>query len=125
MPGGELSIQARLHPSGLWITIPIRLSRARTLVMVVDSGSPISAISPETAEDLRELELVAPAQHPRYEYRLTALTVQGQPLPDLEVRVLPRLTQLHIAGLVGLDFLSQFLAIHFYVPTRRLVLEYP
>ena len=125
MPGGELSIQARPHPSGLWITIPVTIGRVRTLAMVIDSGSPVSAISPEIAQALRDAGLLAPASTPPYEYRLAALTVQDQSLPDQDVRILPRLARLRIAGLLGLDFLSQFLAIHFYVPTRRLVLEEP
>ena len=123
MPGGELSVRTYPHPSGLWITMPLTVGRVKSLAMVIDSGSPVSAISPEIADELRQFELLAPAEAPRYEYRLTALTVDGQPLPDLEVRILPRLTRLGIAGLVGLDFLSQFLAVHFYVLRRELVLE--
>ena len=93
--------------------------------MVLDSGSPVSAVSPETAEDLRHLHLLAPARDPQYTYRLALPTLDGQSLPDLEVRILPRLSRLGIVGLLGLDFLRQFLAIHYYVPTRRLVLEVP
>ena len=125
MPGGELSIQAQLHPSGLWLTIQVTLEGHRTLAMVLDSGSPVSAISPETADELRALDLLLPAMVPGYEFRLAAPSVQGQNLPELDVRILPRLTRLRIAGLLGLDFLSKFLAIHYYVPSRRLVLERP
>lgn len=119
----SVAIQARPHPSGLWITIPVAVSGVVTLAMVVDSGSPVSAISAGTADELRAFNLASPALDPRYEYHLAALTADGQALPDLNVRILPRLSRLRIVGLVGLDFLSQFLAIHFYVPRRELVLE--
>lgn len=123
MHGGDLSIQARLHRSGLWITIPVTVGHLPNLAMVLDSGSPVSAISPETAVALETLGLLAPAQNPRYEHRLAGLTVHSQALPDLEVRILPRLTRLRIVGLLGLDFLARFSAVHFYVDTLQLVLE--
>lgn len=123
MPGDDLSIQARLHRSGLWIVVPITIGPLPDLAMVLDSGSPVSAISPETAAALSTLGLLAPAQRPRYQHRLTSLTVQGQQLPDLEVRILSRLSRLQVVGLLGLDFLSQFKAVHYYVETRRLILE--
>jgi hypothetical protein len=123
MPGGELSVRARLHPSGLWVTIPLRVGGSRLLPMVVDSGAPISAISPEIAAELAELKLLGQDAHPPYQYRLSGISLQGRALPDLQVRVLPRLTRLRVDGLVELDFLRQFAAIHFYVATLRLVLD--
>ena len=92
--------------------------------MVLDPGSPVSAISPEVSRELRSLGLLQESQRRRY-YQLAALTVQDQPFPSLEVRVLPRLAELEVDGLVGLDFLRQFAAVHFYISTMRLVLEAP
>ena len=94
------------------------------VLMVLDPGSPISAISPETRDDLARLNLLQPPASPRYEHRLSGLGVQGQSFPDLEVRVLRKLSRLQIDGLVGLDCLASFFAIHFYVLSSELVLEY-
>lgn len=127
MPGGELRIRTVLHPNplGRWISFPVVVADRHELLMVLDPGSPISAISPETRDNLTERDLLRSASHSRYEHRLTSLVVDRQQLPDVDVRVLPRLSRLRIDGLIGLDFLSQFDAIHYYVRARELVLEYP
>jgi hypothetical protein len=126
MAGNDVSIQTYLHPNarGSWITFTVTVGGRFDLALVLDPGAPVSAISPTVRQELRSLGLLGNSSRPRY-HRLTALTVQGQPFPELEVRVLPRLSQLEVDGLVGLDFLRQFAAIHFYVPTMRLVLEAP
>lgn len=127
MPGGDLSIQTREHPNprGRWVAFTITVAGFHDLEVVLDPGSPVSVISPEARDELTSLNLLQQSSDPRYEYRLTSLTVQGQLFPDLDVRILRKLTRLQIVGLVGPDFLWQFRAIHFDVPTRRLVLEYP
>ena len=126
MPGGRLSIQTWLHPNplGRWITFPLTLDGSHTLQIVLDPGSPVSAISPHAESDLASRNLLLPGRTHR-SYRLTGLTTQGQPLPDMDVRILPRLTRLQIDGLVGLDYLFQFRSICFYTATFQLVLEYP
>jgi hypothetical protein len=126
MPGGSLSIQTYLHPNprGSWITFTLTLVGTYDLAMVLDPGSPVSAINPAVRDELRGLGLLREGSRSRY-YQLTPLTVERQPFPDLEVRALPRLSQLQIEGLIGLDFLRQFAAVHFYVATLQLVLEYP
>lgn len=123
MPGGDITIQAATHPSGNWITIPIMLGGSEVLRMVLDTGSPVSALSPSTAERLLHLRLIRDGERGRY--GLTPLTSDGQPLPDLEVRVLPRLDRLGIVGLVGLDFLMRFRRIDFDVEAFRLTLADP
>jgi hypothetical protein len=122
MPGGEIAIGASLHLSLRWITIPITVAGGETLSMVLDTGSPVSAISPEAVTRLLELRLTREGSQPR-SYILEQITSGGQPLPDLEVRVLARLDRLGIVGLVGLDFLMRFRRIHFDVDTFQLVLE--
>ena len=126
MPGGSLSIQTYLHPNprGSWITFTLTVAGTYDLAMVLDPGSPVSAISPGVRDELHGLGLLREGNRPRY-YRLAPLTAARQSFPDLEVRVLPRLSQIQVAGLVGLDFLRQFAAVHFYVATLQLVLEYP
>jgi hypothetical protein len=125
MPSGEVVIQARRHSNrlGQWITFTIELAGNHQLAVVLDSGAPISAISPETALELRALGLLAEPRKRGYQHRLTTITTSGQPLPDVEVRVLPRLSGLRIAVLVGLDFLLSFEWVRFHVPTLRLFLE--
>src|SRR5438874_11874877 len=110
MPGGEISIQASLHPNptGRWITLPVDIAGVHTLAVVLDTGSPFSAISPGTVEDLEHLGLLQPPSTRYYRHRLTRLTVQGQSLPDLDVRVLSRLTELKVACLFSLDFFASF-----------------
>lgn len=121
---GEIVLQTRQHPNplGQWITFTIILEGSAGIDTVVDSGAPMSAISPETADFLRRLGLLAPPVDPRYHFRLTSAIADGQPLPDFDVRVLRRLATLEIRALVGLDFLQQFTWIRFHVPTRRLFL---
>jgi hypothetical protein len=125
MPGGEITIQARFHvnPLGRWITFTITSAGRFDLAMVLDSGAPISALNPVVAAELTDLGLLARPRSRRYEHRLTALTVSGQPLADLDLRILPRLTELGIDGLLGLDFLAQFIWVRFHVPALRLFLE--
>lgn len=53
------------------------------------------------------------------------MTLEAQPLPDLNVRVLARLSRLGVDGLVGLDYLGRFEYVHFHIPTLRLMLEAP
>lgn len=127
MPGGEIRIRTILHPNplGRWISFPVIVAGSHDLLMVLDPGSPVSAISPQTREDLSRLNLPRPTSHPRYEHRLAQLVVQGQPLPEFDVRVLRKLSRLGVDGLIGLDFLAQFFAIRYYVGTMELVLEYP
>jgi hypothetical protein len=121
---GEVTVQAELHASGLWITLPVTIARDLTLSMVFDTGSPVSAISPETKVDLEGRGLLRGADRPGT-YRLSDLTADGQLLPDLEVRVMARLTRLQIDGLMGLDYLGNFEWAHFHIPTLLLTLQYP
>lgn len=104
--------------------MPVTVRRSAHLLMVLDTGSPVSVISPVVLDDLLARGLVRPEASSN-RYVLTGLSVQGQPLPDLSVRVLPRLARIQVDGLLGLDFLRSFKAVHFHVDTFRLVLEDP
>lgn len=135
MPGGEVSVVTALHPTGLWITVPVTVGGRVTLLMVLDPGSPISAISPAAEQTLRNHGLLEPRAGEASPHLLTNLTIEGQPLPDLQVRVLSRLARLarwnvrgaplEVDGLLGLDFLGKFVDVHFNVPTMRLRLIDP
>jgi hypothetical protein len=127
---GEIAVQARLHPStSSWVTIPIVLSGLYSLSMVLDTGAPASAISPETATELQRFNLLTSPSSPPYHHRLTAITTpEGHPLPAFDVVVLPRLARMkaagiEVVGLLGLNFLNQFSSVCYYVDTRTLVLQ--
>ena len=116
---GELIIQARLHRSGRWITIPLTVNGTRELAAVLDTGAPVSAISPNVHARLTESGLLQLAATPN-RYRLASLTVDGQPLLDLEVSVIRRLDRLDVDALLGLDFLTTFAHVHFDTVALRL-----
>jgi hypothetical protein len=126
IPNGELAIPAELHPSGLWIGISVAISGLQTIFMVLDTGSPASAISPTVSRDLRARGLLRESRLPG-SYQLTALTADDAarkpPLPDLTVRILPRLDRLEIEGLLGLDFFRLFGHVCFDFPTSSLILS--
>lgn len=119
---GEIVVQARRHSSGRWITLPLLVGGVRALSAVLDTGSPVSAISPRTEAALLESGLLQPGAEPN-RYRLADLSASNQPLPALEVGVVRRLDPLDIDGLLGLDFLMQFEHIHFHTRSLELVLE--
>jgi hypothetical protein len=130
MPEPGIVIQAELHESAAsWVIVPITLSNRHTLKMVLDTGSPVSAISPATAADLRALALLNAPPAPPYAHRLTAVgTADGRRLPDVSVIVLPRLARMRavgieVTGLLGLDFLRAFESVCYYLDARRLVLQ--
>jgi hypothetical protein len=116
----EIAITTAIHPRRFWITIPLRIGESGLLEMVLDTAAPLSGISVQVRDDLRERGLLEPPRSARYVLR--NLIVQGQPFPDVPVRVSPRLTEVGADGVLGLDFLSQFTDIHFHVPTRLLTL---
>src|SRR5262245_5941142 len=107
IPNGELAIPAELHPSGHWIGISVAIGGRHTIFMVLDTGSPASAISPGISRALRTRGLLRESRIPG-SYQLTELTAadtpRKPPLPNVTVRILPRLDRLKIEGLLGLDF---------------------
>lgn len=117
---GEITIQAALHRSGRWVIVPLLVGGLRPLSAVLDTGSPVSAISPRTERVLLGDGLLQSASCPN-RYGLVSLTAQGQYVPDMEVGVIRRLDRLDVEALIGLDFLMQFASIHF--DTRALQLR--
>src|SRR5262245_39246042 len=95
------------------------------MFMVLDTGSPVSAVSHAVASDLVNRSLLKPTDDPRL-FGLGILTAEEvpdkPPLPDVTVCILPRLTPLRIAGLLGLDFFRQFDHICFDFPASSLTL---
>ena len=124
---GELSIPVRSHPSGLWMGMSLAVDIQHVVFMVLDTGSPVSAVSPTVARDLHAVGLLSPRAVPGA-FLISGLRAReavGQPaLPDLTVRILPRLARLQIDGLLGLDFFRQFGRVCFHLSTLRLELTY-
>jgi hypothetical protein len=126
-PTGELVVPASNHPSGLWVGIYVGVGTEATIFMVLDTGSPVSALSPAIAQHLHTVGLLHPAEAAGYfrPAQFTAWRATGRPaLPDLPLRILPRLGRLQIDGLLGLDFFRQFERVCFQLSQMRLELSY-
>lgn len=119
---GEIAIQTELHSSGRWITVPLVVGGIHRISAVLDTGAPVSGLSPRIEALLLGNALLRPGTRPN-RYRLANLTVADQLLPDIEVAVIRRLDRLEVDGLLGLDFLTQFEHIHFHTRLLQLVLE--
>ena len=89
--------------------------------MVLDTGSPLSGISFRTRDALASNGDLVPAGPRRY--LLRDLSIEGQPLPDLVVRLSQRASAVGADGMLGLDFLNTFTEIHLNVPTLWLTLR--
>lgn len=119
MLGGEIATECHIHPSGRWITLAVLVRSTETLSMVLDTGSPVSALSLQARAALAARGFLTEGSQPRT-WLLRDVSIEARPIPDLEVRVLARLDRLQIVGLLGLDFLRMFEDVHFNVPTLRL-----
>ena len=117
MPGGlgYLVVGTWPHPRYGWIIIPLEVSGDIILDMVLSTYSPLSYVSEGMAETLRGLGFAEPGDQA---LRLKAVSIQGQSLPDLEVRT-RRFVAPDTHGAFGLDFLNRFIEIRFHVaPTH-------
>lgn len=119
----RVEIQAWLHPRYQWMMVPVAIDEQVTIDMVVNPGVPRSSISTGTRDRLIMTELVPPRNE--RVYTLTTVSVQGQALPPLRVRVSGMLHMTGAGGILGLDFFGQYEDIHFHVPTLRLTLSGP
>jgi hypothetical protein len=118
--GADPQIQTHLDRHW-WIIVPVEIADALTIDMVLDTGSPFSSISEPTRDELVRRGLLEQKDERRFVLR--HLAVQGQALPDLEIRMSRRATQVGAAGILGIDFLGRFTDVHFHVPTMRLTLS--
>lgn len=119
----RIEIQARQHDRYGWVLVPISVQGKTVIDMVVNLGVPRSSISAATRDELIMKELVPPRRD--RSYVLDGLSVQGQPLPPLSVRVSGALGRIGAGGILGLDFFAQYEDIHFHVPSFRLTLNGP
>jgi len=116
----DLVVQTVLHSRGWWVMVPVEVAGTVTVELVLDTGSLLSGISEATREMLATGGLLSEAGERRF--LLRNLTIQGQPAPDLVVRVSRRVAQAGARGVLGLDFLGKFTDIHFHIPSMRLTL---
>jgi hypothetical protein len=124
MPGGEISIQTYIHPASAGLAFWLQVGPQHTLAVGLHTGLPVSVISIVARDALHTAHLLQPRRAVGV-YRIADLSVDGQPLPNLEVRVSRTVSRLGLDGLIGLDFLLHFEHIHFHVPTLRLILSNP
>jgi hypothetical protein len=120
---GDLLIQATLHATNRWVIIPVDIAANYALDMVLDTGSPLSAISRQSHQELTSAGRLTPVDEPRRRYVLQGLSIQGQLIADLVVRVSLRVSQVGADGVLGLDFLQRFREVCFDVPSLRLTLR--
>jgi hypothetical protein len=119
----RIEIQTRQHPRYGWVMARFTVGASYEIAMVINLGVPRSSISTATRQELIMKELVPPRAERGY--TLTDLTVHGQPLPPLQVRVSGALGLIGAGGIIDLDFFGQYEDIHFHVPTLRLTLSGP
>src|SRR5947209_19460955 len=93
------------------------------LAMVLDTSAPLSSISEGSRDALVKSGVLEATG--RSGYLLRNVSMQGQPIPNLALRISARATQVGADGLLGLDFFSRYTDIHFYVPSGRLTLTVP
>ena len=108
--------------------IYVDVGSVATIFMVLDTGSPVSALSPAIGQHLHAHGLLYPGGATGY-LRLAPLTASRAtgrpPLPDISMRILHRLGRLQIDGLLGLDFFRQFERVCFQFSGMQLELTYP
>jgi hypothetical protein len=91
--------------------------------MVLDTGSPYSAISEGVRDSLLAATLLPNGEGRAFHLR--NLKIQGQTVPDMAVILSHRVTQVGAEGALGLDFIRQFTDVRFHVPSLLLTLTGP
>ena len=119
----QIVIVPRLDPATFWLTVQLYVQGQVGPEMVLDIAAPFSSISEGVRDDLARRGLLGAARGRHY--LLHDLTIQGQPVPDLAVGLSPRVTQLGVDGLLGLNFFGLFTEVHCHVPSLRITLSRP
>jgi hypothetical protein len=119
----QIIIVPVLDPRTLWLTVQLDIRGQPGPRMVLDIAAPFSSISESVRDSLVERGLLG-AVRGRH-YLLRDLTIQRQSVPDLRVGLSPRVTQLGVDGLLGLNFFGLFTEIHCHVPSLRITLSRP
>jgi hypothetical protein len=104
-----------------WLTLPLEVGGAITFDLVLDTGSPLSGISERVRDALLGTPYLGHLGAGRY--RLRDLQIRGQPMPDLEVGISRRATEVGVDGVLGLAFFAQFVDVCINIPTLELTLQ--
>jgi hypothetical protein len=113
----QFTVQAKTHPRYGWVMLTLGIVGSDKFDLVLNTGLPASGMSAAMRDKLIMSEVLPPLD--ARSYVLPGLSLDGNSIPDLLVRVRPRLAQLGVDGTLGLDFLRQFTNIEFNVPTLR------
>lgn len=117
----EIVIQTYLDARHGWIIVPVDIADTVRIEMVLDTGSPLSALGDPVRQMLMERGLLTTDGGRRG--LLRHVSIHRQPLPDLPVRQSRRVSQVGASGVLGLDFLAQFTTLSFHMPSMRLTLR--
>jgi hypothetical protein len=117
----DVAFRLLLHPKAWWLIVPFDLGGRANLAMVLDTGAPLSGISAGSRHALADRGLLHPVGRNRY--LLQELSIEGQPVRDLVVRLSRRATAAGAEGILGLDFLSQFTEVHCHIRSLWLALR--
>jgi hypothetical protein len=118
----EITVVTHVHPRG-WIMVPVSICGVWRGEFMLNTFTPISAVSAGTATVLEAFRcLSAPTGR---ELVLEGLAIGGIGLPNLAVRVSRAATMLDVEGMLGLNFLNQFTHLHYDAAERTLRLEWP
>lgn len=124
MRGGETHIQLTINPSGAGFWFRMVVHEEHILWMGINPGLGVSLLTPSMQEELLTRGFLQSTGRTG-RYRLTDLSVDEQPLPDLEVRISRRLARLGVDGMIGLDLLLRYEHVHLHIPTLHLMLQNP
>lgn len=129
MPGGLADLKIQLQPDppdNLWFAVPLAVGDDVVFQAILNPGLPHSLISVLACQDVRSRGADLIEHVSANVYVLRRLKIQGQDVPDIEIRV-----SRAIAGLIGVDcilgfdFLQKFDEIHFFTRTLQAVLVDP
>jgi hypothetical protein len=101
--------------------IPVLICGVWRGEFLLNTFTPISSVSASTATILEAFQCFG--SHADRGYLLQGLTIGGERLPDLRVRVSRAATLLDVDGMLGLNFLQQFATVRFDVDGGMLTLE--
>ncbi len=118
----SVSVRTEDHPNG-WVMVPVTVCGLWQGHFLLNTFTPVSSVSRPTASILEAFQCFSLQTDQRY--LLQGLTVGGERLTDLEVRISRAATLLGVEGMLGLDFLRRFTRVQFDVAERRLTLTLP
>lgn len=114
-----IRVHARRDPRG-WLIVPLYVGPLWKVNFVLHTGHLRSSINRATYAALSGLDLLRPITN--RSAMIEQLSAEGQPLPNLNVRLGLAATTLGIEGILGLDFLEQFEEVRFNFAALELTL---